>query len=310
MRIASLLPSATEIVCALGRGEELVARSHECDHPADVARLPAVTRPRLAIEGSSREIHDRVTALAGASGGVYAIDADRLRELAPTHVVTQAQCDVCAVGMGEVERALAAWTEPRPAVAALHPADLAAVVDDIRRTGTFLSAEARAERLVREMEDRFAAVDRATAGGTRPRVACLEWIDPLMGAGNWIPELVRIAGGEPVLGTAGRHSAWISWNDLAAADPDVLLVIPCGFDLARTGLELRALAKDRRWREMRAVASGRAFAADGNSYFNRPGPRLADTAEILAEIIRPEAVEPRRRGSAWIAVEEAACASS
>src|SRR5262249_21960492 len=152
-----------------------------------------------------------------------------------------------------VERALAAWDGPLPAVAALHPADLAAVLEDVRRTGAFLSAEAAAARLVAAMEERFAAVAHATAGGGRPRVAALEWIARLMGAGNWIPELVRIAGGEPVLGTAGRHSAWISWDDLHGADPDVVVVIPCGFDLPRVRAEIGALGADARWRELRAV---------------------------------------------------------
>jgi len=297
----SLLPSATEIVCALGRRESLVARSHECDWPRDVASLPAVTRPRLDTGGSSREIHERVTGLAGAAGGVYALDAETIRALAPTHVVTQAQCDVCAVGLGDVERALAGWPA-RPAVAALHPADLGAVVEDIRRTGEFLEAAGESERVIERMEARFDAVRRASGASLRPRVACLEWTDPLMGAGNWIPELVRIAGGEPVLGVAGKHSDWISAEELGAADPDVIIVIPCGFALDRAAAELRALAARPALAELRAVRAGRAYAADGNAYFNRPGPRLADSAEILGEIL---AAGPGGRGAAWRSLEDA-----
>jgi iron complex transport system substrate-binding protein len=305
LRIVSLLPSATEIVCVLGRRESLVARSHECDWPEDVASLPAVTRPRLDVRGSSREIHERVTELARAAGGAYALDEEAIRSLAPTHVVTQAQCDVCAVGLGDVERALAGWPV-RPAVTALHPSDLSAVIEDIRRTGMFLEAAARAERVIERMRARFDAVRRASGGGPRPRVACLEWTDPLMGAGNWIPELIRIAGGEPVLGIAGRHSDWISAEDLRRADPDVIVVIPCGFDLDRAAAELRALAGRPELADLRAMRTGRAFAADGNAYFNRPGPRLADSAEILGEIF---AAAPSRRGAAWRSLEDV-CGSS
>jgi len=301
MRIVSLLPSATEIVCALGFRESLVARSHECDFPGDVEALPSVTRPRLDVQGSSRQIHDRVTALARSADGVYALDVESIRALSPTHIVTQAQCDVCAVGMADVERALAGWPEDPPAVAALHPSDLRAVLEDIRRTGAFLGAEGAAAGVIERMADRFDAVRRGSGAGERPRVALLEWTDPLMGAGNWMPELVRIAGGEPVLGIAGRHSAWISADDLEEADPDVIVVVPCGFDLVRAAAELRALAAHPRFRGLRAVRSGRAFAADGNAYFNRPGPRLADSAEILAEIF---AEVPARRGAAWRSLED------
>jgi len=306
VRIVSLLPSATEIVCALGLRKSLVARSHECDFPEDVAALPAVTRPRLEVGGSSREIHDRVTALARSADGVYALDVESIRALSPTHVVTQAQCDVCAVGMADVERALAGWPGDPPAVTSLHPSDLSAVLDDIRRTGAFLGAGTAAERLIGRITARLDAVDRRAAGAPRPRVALLEWTDPLMGSGNWMPELVRIAGGEPVLGMAGRHSRWTSSEELEAADPDVIVVVPCGFELGRAAAELRSLAREPRHRELRAFRSGRAYAADGNAYFNRPGPRLAESAEILAAILEDGG---GGRGSTWLSAE-AACASS
>jgi iron complex transport system substrate-binding protein len=307
VRIVSLLPSATEIVCALGLRDRLVARSHECDWPPDVAALPAVTRPRIAVDGTAREIHDRVTALSESVDGVYALDVPALAALAPTHVVTQAQCDVCAVGLGDVERALASWRKDRPAVVALHPASLEAALDDIRRTGAFLSARAEADRLIAGIAARFEAVRLRAGAGSRPRVACLEWTEPLMGAGNWIPELVRIAGGDPVIGVAGRHSAWISEDDLEAADPDVIVVVPCGFPLDRAAAELRALAARPRFRALRAIRSGCVFAADGNAYFNRPGPRLADSAEILSGILRGDAAGPE---GAWMSLAEASCGFS
>jgi iron complex transport system substrate-binding protein len=306
VRIVSLLPSATEIVCALGLRESLVARSHECDFPEDVDVLPAVTRPRLDVRGSSREIHDRVTALSRSADGVYALDVESIRALSPTHIVTQAQCDVCAVGMADVERALADWPDDPPAVASLHPSDLSAVLDDIRRTGAFLDAGAAAERVIGQITARLDAVRCRAAGEPRPRVALLEWTDPLMGSGNWIPELIRIAGGEPVLGIARRHSRWTSSEELEAADPDVIVVVPCGFALERAAAELRAFVREPRHRKLRAFRSGRVYAADGNAYFNRPGPRLADSAEILAAIFEDGG---GGRGSFWLSAE-AACASS
>jgi len=305
VRIVSLLPGATEIVCALGLRESLVARSHECDFPTDVAVLPAVTRPRLEVDGSSRQIHDRVTALSRSADGVYALDVESIRALSPTHLVTQAQCDVCAVGMADVERAIAGWPADAPAVAALHPTDLPAVFEDIRRTGAFLGAVSAAALLIDRMTARLGALERSAAG-SRARTALLEWTDPLMGAGNWIPELVRIAGGEPVLGVAGRHSRWISFEELETADPEVVVVVPCGFALDRAAGELRTLLRDPRFRTLRAFRSGRAYAADGNAYFNRPGPRLADSAEILAAIL---ADRGRGRGPGWLSAE-AACAFS
>jgi len=305
VRIASLLPSATEIVCALGLGDALVARSHECDFPAGVDRLPAVTRARIDVAGSSREIHDRVTEVSLSADGVYAIDRRRLRELAPTHVITQAQCDVCAVSLDDVENALRDWGSDPPRLMALHPSGLESVFEDIRTAGDFLAARGKADAVEASMRERMESVCRMatiSTSGTptpRPRVAAIEWLDPPMAAGNWIPELIELAGGDPVVGFRGRHSAWLSPEDLAAADPDILIAMPCGFDLGRTSAELVGVLARPFWGSLRAVRSGRIAACDGNAFFNRPGPRLSESVEILAEILDPGRFPPLHRGTAW-----------
>jgi len=309
MRIVSLLPSATEIVCAIGSGEALVGRSHECDYPPGVERLPALTRPRFDVGGTSREIHERVGALAGTASGVYEIDRKVLRALRPTHVVTQAQCDVCAVSFDEVRETFSSWSDP-PRIAALNPVDLAAIFGDIRQVGECLGARDRAESLAVALARRIETIRILVESAGRPRVVCLEWLDPPMAAGNWVPELVEIAGGEEVLGKPGRHSAWIGWEELRAADPDVVLVIPCGFSLGRVETEVSSSGRTFDWRRLRAFRSGRVYLGDGNSYFNRPGPRIAESLEILAEILHPELFDFGHRGSGWRPAGEVACARS
>lgn len=299
-RIVSLLPSATEIVSALGFQDRLVGRSHECDFPLGVERLPVCTEPKLDPRGSSAEIHARVDALLRDALAVYRVHADLLRELAPTHVVTQTQCDVCAVSLDDVTAALAEWTGDRPALVALNPGCLEEVFADVQRVADALDASDRGRALTDDLRARMGAVaDRAATLPGRPRVACIEWLAPLMAAGNWVPELVEMAGGEDVLGVAGEHSGWITWDDLLAADPDVILIFPCGFDLARVEGELHLLTGAPEWRELRAVREGRVYPAEGNQYFNRPGPRLAETLEILAEILHPDAFDFGHAGTAW-----------
>lgn len=298
--MASLLASATEIVCALGFRDALVARSHECDWPPDVASLPAITGPRFPTDGTSGEIDQRVKSIVREALSVYRVDAEALRRLAPELIVTQVQCEVCAVSVGDVDRALEEWTGARPTVVSLEPNALADVLADVRRVAAALDAPARGEALVAEMSARMAAVAaRAGELGERPRVACIEWIEPLMSAGNWMPELVEMAGGESVFGEPGVHSPWIEWEDVVAADPDVLFVSPCGFDLDRTRAEMPALEARPGWAGLRAVSTGRVALADGVAFFHRSGPRLVESVEILAEILHGEAFPPSWRGRAW-----------
>jgi iron complex transport system substrate-binding protein len=299
-RIASLLPSTTEIACALGFRGRLVARSHECDFPAEVAALPALTAPKLDAGAPGRVIDDRVRQLVSDGLSVYRVDAERLRELAPSVILTQDQCEVCAASLSDVEQALAGWLGDRPRVVSLSPATLGDVWGDLVRVAEALGDPARGRALARELAERVTDVgERAARQSQRPRVACIEWIDPLMAAGNWMPELVTLAGGTPIFGETGQHSPWLDWETLRRADPDVIVVLPCGFDRARTRAELPALTSRPGWETLRAVKGGRVYVTDGNQFFNRPGPRLVESLEILAEILHPGAFPPAHRGHAW-----------
>lgn len=302
-RIASLLPSATEIVCALGFGNDLVGRSHECDFPREASDRPVLTRARLDSEASSRAIDDAVKALVSRGSSVYDVDADRLRALAPDVIVTQDQCEVCAVSVSDLEDALAAWSAghgPAPKLVSLSPLTLGDVWVSFSEVADALGAPERGLALATRLANAVTEVaERAHAEATRPRVACIEWLDPLMAAGNWVPELVMLAGGENLLGQPGAHSPWLEPDALRAADPDVIVVMPCGFDLARTRAELSQVLDRDEWRDLRARRDGRIAVVDGNQYFNRPGPRLVDSLEILAEIVHPDAFPPERRGTGW-----------
>jgi iron complex transport system substrate-binding protein len=301
-RIVSLLPSATEIVAALGFADALVGRSHECDYPEEVAELPVCTEPNVDPAGSSEEIHRSVSALLAQTLSVYRVDARRLRELEPTHLVTQVQCEVCAVSLEEVEEALADWasSQARPRLTALNPATLSDVFEDIERVAAALGAPERGARLVARLRERMDCIAATSSAlSRRPRVATIEWLSPLMVAGNWMPELVEMAGGENLFGTAGAHSPRLSWDTLQSADPEVVVIFPCGFPLERVEREIGLLTSLPGWRGLSAVSSGRVFLAEANQYFNRPGPRLAETLEILAEMLHPEAFAFGHEGSAW-----------
>ncbi len=437
-RIVSLIASATEIVDALGMTACLVGRSHECDYPEAVRALPVCTRPRIPVDGSSREIDALVKESARTSVSIYDVFDDVIGRLEPTHIVTQIQCEVCAVSLRDVEDALSRGMKGHPRIVSLQPDSLAQIWEDFRRVARALEIPERGEAVVAGLQARMErgrgdwtaaqndpvagedsggreprgrprdhggdwlfertapragadpggplpqerprdpgvdrptgrtaspadadpggrlprerqpdpGVDRpagwtaplvgATPGGPaqerlrdpgvdrptgrtaptagadsgglsrerpcdpggearRPRVACIEWIEPLMAAGNWTPELIEMAGGINLFGEAGRHSPWMTWEQLAAADPDVIVIAPCGFDLARTEREMYWLTGRPDWKSLRAVQSGRVYLADGNQYFNRPGPRVVETFEILAEILHPE-IAPRHRGSGW-----------
>jgi iron complex transport system substrate-binding protein len=286
-RIVSLLPSATEIVCGLGLRADLVGVSHECDHPADVVGLPVVTRAKIDPRRSSREIDDDIRALVQAGLGVYEIDTERLEELAPDLIVTQDQCDVCAVSYEDVVAAVKELTGTNAEIVSLRPSRLADVWDDVRRVAAAAGVAQRGHDLANDLGERMVALGRRTRGLARVRIACLEWLDPLMAAGNWVPELVEIAGGSSDLAAAGRHSPWLDFAAVASLDPEVVCAMPCGFDLPRTARELAGLLRDPRWRELGAIRAGRCFAVDGNAYFNRPGPRLVESAEILAGLLHP-----------------------
>lgn len=299
-RILSLLPSTTELAAALGLGDRLVGRSHECDVPAEVARLPAVTEARIYPAAPSRVLDERVKALVGAGLSIYRVDAERVRALRPDVILTQTQCEVCAVTPRDLEAALAEWLGAPPRLVAVHPETLDDVLDDFVRVAEGCGVGERGRALRAEQRDRIEAItDRAGRAATRPRVAYLEWIDPLMGAGTWIPELLTRAGGQPVLGHAGGDAAWSSWEALRAADPDAIVIGPCGFDLARTRLELAPRVATPEWPQLRAAGDGRVFLVDGVLHMSRPGPRIAESLEILAELLHPDLFEFGHAGRGW-----------
>ncbi|MEA5447461.1 cobalamin-binding protein [Leptolyngbya sp. CCNP1308] len=302
LRIISLIPSATEIVCSLGLEEFLVGRSHECDFPPAVKALPVCTAPKFNPEGTSGEIHQRVSDLLTSALSVYRVDIEMLEALQPTHIITQAQCEVCAVSLGDVEAALAELTQGQPQLISLSPNRLADVWDDIYKTGVALlgkAGQAQGEAVLAGLKQRVQTCRDRTINLPSPTVACIEWTEPLMAAGNWVPELVDMAGGKSLFGQVGQHSPWMAWGDLVAADPEVIVIMPCGYDLAVTRRESAALTAHPQWSQLKAVKTGRVYLTDGNQYFNRPGPRLVDSLEILAEIFYPERVAYGYQGQGW-----------
>jgi len=301
LRIVSLIASATEIVCALGFEDQLVGRSHECDYPLSVKQLPQLTTPKFKVEGSSLEIDQRVKAILLDALSVYQVDPRLLEELQPTHIITQSQCEVCAVSLKDVELAVCEFTSSKPVIVSLEPNSLDDVWADIRRVGESLGAADRAENLIGQIESRMDDIVQRTHWlESNPTVAYIEWIDPLMAGGNWMPELVDIAGGVNLFGEAGKHSPWMTWDELLEKDPDIIFVSPCGFDIERTLQEMHLLTEKPEWKSLKAVAAGRVFVADGNQYFNRPGPRLIESLEILAEIIHPNVFHFGHEGKGWV----------
>ena len=301
LRIISLIASSTEIVCALGFEASLVGRSHECDYPESVKRLPVCTSPKFNTVGTSYEIDQRVKAIVQEALSVYRVDAGLLQKLSPTHIITQSQCEVCAVSMKDVEQAVCEFTASKPRIVSLEPNALEDIWADIRRVADALAAPERGDQLVARLGARMDAVNRRAARVShRPSVACVEWIEPLMAAGNWMPELVELAGGVNLFGEAGKHSPWMTWPELAAADPEVIVVSPCGFDLARTMQEMAVLSNRPEWPKLKAVQARRVYLADGNQFFNRPGPRVMESLEIMAEMLHPGTFSFGYEGSGWV----------
>jgi len=288
VRIVSLLPSATEIVCGLGLGDQLVAVTHECDFPAFVRDLPKATRTLVRKDASSAEIDRLVRQRLQGQRALYSLDLPTLEALRPDLIVTQALCDVCAVAEEEVQEA-ACRLPGRPRVVNLEPETLPQVLDAIRQVAQAAGVPAKGEETVRTLEARVQAVAaRSAALRHRPRVALLEWLDPPFSCGHWNPELVRLAGGEEILGRAGERSRTLTWDAVAAARPEVVFVACCGFDLERTLVDVDALRGAPAWRDLAAVRAGRVYVADGSQYFSRPGPRIVDSLEILAHALDPE----------------------
>jgi iron complex transport system substrate-binding protein len=294
-RIVSLLPSATEICFALGLGDRVVGVSHECDFPAAARGRPVLTAPKLDPHATSAEIDRQVRALVTDGLSVYRVDEALLKSLRPDLIVTQDVCEVCAVSLADVREAACRALGAETQVLALSPATLTDVLDDIHRVGRAAGCEATATGLVAELRTRLDALRAATADLPRPRVLALEWLDPPMVAGHWTPEVIRIAGGDPVLGHDGAPTGPVAWEQIAAAAPEILLVVPCGFPVAQSLRELPALLARPEVAALPAVRANRVAVADGNAYFNRPGPRLVESAEIAAAAIHPARFAARAR---------------
>ena len=284
-----------------------MGRSHECDYPSDVERLPICTRPRIKLGGSSKEIDREIKVIIKQALSVYEVIQDVLKDLQPDAIVTQDQCEVCAVSLPDVKAAVSDWVGQDTNIVSLEAASFAAVYDDVRRVAEALNAPDGGAEVVEKMQEAASEITRRSAMlDNRRSVACIEWAEPLMAAGNWIPELVEFAGGRDLFGSAGQHSPWLDWDDLRDADPDVIVLMPCGYDLERTRDEALLLSKHPHWRSLRAVRAGQTYITDGNAYFNRPGPRLKDSLEMMAEMLHPNHFQFGHEGSGWMRLAEPA----
>ncbi len=301
-RIVSLIASSTEIVCALGFEGQMVGRSHECDFPASVVSLPALTEPKFNTEGSSYEIDERVKTILQEALSVYRVHAEELEAARPDVIITQTQCEVCAVSLKDVEEAVCGFTGGQaPQIVSLEPNGLGDVWEDIRKVARALDAEDRGEALIGRLRARMKEiVARSETIADPPTVGCIEWIDPLMAAGNWVPTMVKMAGGTNLFGKENEHSSWMEWETLRDADPDVIVLLPCGYDIEKTRQEMAALTGKAGWDDLKAVRNARVYLTDGNQYFNRPGPRLAESLEIFAEIFHPEVFDFGHEGTGWV----------
>ncbi len=299
-RIVSLLPNATEIVYKLGMGDHLVGRSHECDFPESAKSLPALTEPKVDPGATSKEIDDRINELLREGLSVYQVHVDLMEELKPDVVITQTQCEVCAASEDEVKNALYKLQGAKPELVSLEAANLNGIFNDILSVSMALNIEQEGTRIVNRLKQRMNSIKDITRTlPLRPHVACIEWIDPLMTAGNWMPEITYMAGGSSIASTDGQHSHFIKWEDLLKADPDVIVLMPCGFDMAQTEQELEKLTNSEGWQDMKAVKNKRVFMTDGHQYFNRPGPRIVESLQIMAEILHPEVFHYGFEGNGW-----------
>lgn len=288
MRIASLLPSATEIVCALGLADALVGVSHECDYPVQVVMdLPRLTRSAIPRDLSSAEIDSATSELLRRGESLYTVDEPQLAALAPDVIITQELCDVCAVNFSQVQ-ALVARLPGHPKVISLTPPNLEGIFEDVRTVADAVGAPERGKRLLANLRTRLNALIQSLHGLPRPRVFALEWLDPPFAAGHWVPEMIALAGGEEVLGRAGEKSFRVTWEQVAAAQPEVIVLIPCGYSREQTQAEWETLPKPALWNQLPAARSGRVFALDANSYCSRPAPRVVAGIEALARVFHPQ----------------------
>jgi iron complex transport system substrate-binding protein len=305
MRIVSLLPSATEIVFALGLGDELVGRTHECDYPPEVADVPVMTADiDPQPDATSRQIHDRVTGALHGGSSIYRLDAEALEAAHPDLILTQELCDVCAVSYREVTAAVRA-IDAEITVVSLEPTSIEGIFNTISTVGAMTEAEDEAVGLLELLRERLGAIEnqvltRRLEGIAPRRVACLEWLDPPFAAGHWVPEQVRRAGGWDLLGREGERSVETTWEHVRDVEPSQIMLMPCGFDANRTAIEWQRTPRPDFVSEMRAVRRGELFALDGSAYFSRPGPRIIDGIALLAELFDPSGFVDIAPADGWI----------
>jgi len=304
LKICSLLPSATEIVFALECGDQLVAVTHECDFPPEAARLPVITRSALDHRTrSSREIHDHISSAVHAGSSIYVLDQDLLERLNPDLILTQELCDVCAVSYEVVKKAVHRLDGHRR-ILSLEPTSLGGILETIEQVGEATGAQQRAVAVVRELQERIDRITaRAQTASGRPRVFAMEWLDPPFTAGHWIPEMIRLGGGRDELAREGYPSSHIDWSRIADYDPEIIVLMPCGFTLERTSDEFAKATLPDEWLGLSAVRSRHVYAVNGSAYFNRPGPRIVEGLEILAEIMHPELFPRTLPRGTWQRIE-------
>ena len=302
-KIVTLIPSATEIVAFLGQKNSIVGRSHECDYPKDLNNVAKLTSPKINVEGTSSEINKQINTILENSLSVYKVDIQKLKELDPDFIITQAHCEVCAVSFSEVKNIVNKYFNRKTKIISLEPNTLNDVFDDIKRVAKGLNIENESNnKLIENLKIRLKKIKNLSAiQKQKPSVACIEWIDPLMIAANWIPEMVEIAGGANILGKSGVNSHWIKFEEIIDQNPEIIIFIPCGFNIEKTKKELdNYIKKNNNMRSLKAYQNHKLFVADGNQFFNRPGPRLIVSLEIFAEIIHPNIFDFNHKGVGWI----------
>lgn len=300
-KIISLLPAATEIVCALGLENQLIGRSHECDFPESIKHLPICSTAKFIPESNSASIDKQVKEILSDALSIYTIDELLIKELKPDVIITQAQCEVCAVSLKDVQSALSDLIDNNTEVISLEPHFLKDIFKDISAIAKALDVEDSAEALLESFDERIDIVShKLKFKENKPKVASIEWLSPIMVAGNWIPEMINIAGGTPILAENGKHSPFIDFQQIVIENPEIIIIIPCGFSIQRTLQEINLLVEQKGWTDITAVKNNQIYIANGNQYFNRSGPRIVDSIEILAEILHPKLFSFGYEGSGWI----------
>jgi len=303
LKIVTLIPSATEIVAFLGQKNSIIGRSHECDYPQGLNHLPKLTSPKINVDGTSEEIDKQINTILENSLSVYKVNIPKLKELNPNYIITQAHCEVCAVSLSEVENIVSKNLNKNTKIISLQPNTLSDVFDDIKRVAKELNIENEINNeLIKNLNRRLEKIkELSSKKKNKPTIACVEWIDPLMMAGNWIPEMIDIAGGMNILGKAGKDSHWVKFPEVLEKDPEIVIFLPCGFNIEKTKNELKNfLKKNNAWHSLNAFKNKKFFIADGNQFFNRPGPRLVESLEIFSEIIHPSIFNFKHEGIGWI----------